>query len=116
MAQTPKKRPTSKKRSPRSHIPALDSKSLRIALDELRALNVSDLVKQNVSDILKAAANPGHGKPGVIVRSLPKERQRMIEKTMKGVKEISDAVMTRGKQGLLNMSDDEWNNLVEQAD
>jgi hypothetical protein len=89
---------------------------LQVALDKLAQSGINKDAQRAIANTLKAAANPHHGKADVIVKSLPKERQRMIHKTMAGVKKISDAIMTRGKKGLLDMAQDEWDALVnEQA-
>lgn len=117
MGQLPSNRPPKKKKPLRKHVPGLRADTLKVKLSELRALDVHERVKQDVADILNAAANPDHGKPSVIVKSLPKERQALIQKTAKAVKAISDDVMARGKQRLLEMSEQEWDALVnEQAD
>lgn len=112
MPPTPKRQPSKK---PRKHVPALRPDTLKVKLDELDKLNVSGDIKQHVGDILKAAANPDHGKPDVIVKSLPKDRQALINKTVKAVQVISDSVMARGKQRLLDISEDEWQRLVDES-
>ncbi len=86
-----------------------------MALDKLQNLAVDDLIKQQVGDVLKAAANADHSKPDVIVRSLPEDRQKLIHKTARQMKTITDDVMTRGKQRLLDMSDDEWERIVNES-
>jgi len=75
-------------------------------------MNVDDLVKRQVGDVLKAASNPHAESPKVIVSTLPKDRRDIVIKTAKGVKSISNEVMARGKQRLLELSDEEWDRLV----
>ncbi len=109
MPSTPKRKSSKKLRK---HIPGLLPDTLKIKLDELKALGLSKQASQTVEDILKAAANPDHGKADVIVKSLPQEQQKLIGKTAKAVKSISDDVMARGHKALRELSDDEWNRLV----
>lgn len=81
-------------------------------MDKLYALPIDGAAKRAIADTLQAAANPDHGKPAVIVRSLPKERQALIVKTARRMKSITDDVMDRGKARLFGLSDEEWDKLV----
>ena len=76
-------------------------------------LKVPHSAKVALADIFKASANKDHGKADVIVKSLPVERQKLINKTARQMKAITDDVMARGKSKLLEMSDDEWDKLVD---
>lgn len=100
------------KKSQRKHVPALDAKSLRIALEDLQALNVDDLIKRQVADVLKAASNPDSERIDVVIRSLPKEQRKMIDKTAKGLNALNADVQARGKGRLDAMSEGEWERLV----
>ena len=82
----------------------------------MQSLDISDSAKKAVGDSLRAAAAPDHGKVDVIVKSLPMDRQKIIGKTARAMKSITDDVMARGKAKLLDMSQDEWDALInEQA-
>jgi len=85
---------------------------LASALEHLESLPLDRSAKNALRDILKAASNKGHSAPDVIVKSLPLERQKLINKTAREMKAITDDVMARGKQRLMDMSDDEWDRLV----
>lgn len=106
-------RPNSKKK-PRKHVPALMPDTLKASLDRLKALGLSADTTRTLTDILNTASNHDHSKADVIVKSLPKDRQKLIGKTAKAVKGISDDIMARGKKRLMDMSEDEWNTLVDE--
>lgn len=80
----------------------------------MAATTLDAATKRQVANVLNAAGNPDHGKADVIVKSLPKDRQKLINKTAKQVKAISDEIMARGKKALEDMSDEEWDALVNE--
>lgn len=110
---TPLPKRNNRNPSQRKHIPALDPKSLRIALDELQKLEVSDMVKRNVGDILKAAANPQSEDIRVVIQTLEAGRKALVEKTAKDLMKTNRERMARGRARIEEMSDDEWNELIE---
>lgn len=103
------------KKSQRKHVPALDAKSLRIALEDLQALKVDDLIKKQVGDVLKAASNPDSERIDVVIKTLPKEQRKMIDKTAKELNVLSAEVQARGKRKIDSLSDAEWQKLVDDS-
>jgi hypothetical protein len=99
----------------RTHVPALSPDSLKVTLDRLNSLQVSADVRHTIADILKAASNPDNEKIDVIIKTLAPERLKRVEKTAKQVRETTREITTRGRAGLLAMSDSEWDEMVRKA-
>ncbi len=105
-----------KRKKKRTHLRILPA-NLQRALETLAATSLDPATKRAMQDVLNTAANPDHGKPAVIVRSLPEDRQKLIVKTAGRMKSIGDDVIDRGKARLFGLSDDEWDVIVnEQTD
>lgn len=99
----------------RKHIPALDPAKLTLALQQLEALKVSKAAKQQIADMLQAAANPDSEHPTVVMATLPGERKHNVQQTAQALKQVTSSVTRRGKQALIEMSDEEWQKLVDEA-
>ncbi len=86
---------------------------LTVALDNLANLKIPTASKRAIGDILRAAANPNAEKIDVVVSTLDQSRQKLVKKTARQVREVTQDVTRRGRAGLEAMSDDEWNALIE---
>jgi hypothetical protein len=84
-------------------------------MDKLYALPISKPAQRAIEDTLRTASNPDHGKVDVIVKSLPEDRQKLIGKTARAMKSIGDDALARGKAKLLDMSQDEWDAIVNES-
>jgi DNA-binding transcriptional regulator/RsmH inhibitor MraZ len=106
MATTPKKR---------KHIPALGAEHLAFVLETLHALPVEPAIQRQIEAMMVAAANPNAERPDVVVASLDEARRTNCEQTIRQVAGIQRGVLSRGKQGLRDISDEEWDRLVAEA-
>jgi hypothetical protein len=97
----------------RTHIPALSKNDLIVTLDKLSKLTIPKASKDAISAILRSAANPDHAKIDVVVKSVSPTRQKMISKTARQVRGITQGVTVRGKARLESMSDEEWQRLQD---
>ena len=108
------KKPKGKIKKGRTHIPPLKPDRLEQSLKQLETLPISASEKAVLADILKAAANPQSEDIHVIIASLPAERRQLIEVTVKELGAITAGVMARGRKALEDMSEDEWQALVDE--
>lgn len=109
MDQTPKIKVNLK----RKHVPQLPKDSLALALQKLESVPITASAKRALGDILRAAANPNAEKIDVVVGSLDEPRKKLVTKTAKAVREVTQDVTARGRVGLEALSDAEWNALIE---
>ena len=65
--------------------------------------------------MLRSAANPGSQQVDVVVSQLPIIQQQSVAETVRGVSSAFNSAAARGRQGLLDIDDDEWDRLVESA-
>ncbi len=86
---------------------------LKEALERLNDLPVSSAEKDALADILKTAANPNAERLDVIIAGLPDDRRKLVEDTAKAVGAITNDVVTRGSKALMEMSDEEWQALID---
>lgn len=86
---------------------------LIVALNKLQALPISKEAKKAIENTLKAGANPHSESIDVVIKSLPKKQRGMIEKTAKGLRDISADVQARGRKKLEAISDEEWQRLLD---
>lgn len=82
-------------------------------MDKLYALPVSKAAQDAIAATLKAAANPDNERIDVVIKTLEPERRKMIEKTAKGLRDLSADVMQRGKERLEAISDEQWQRLLD---
>jgi hypothetical protein len=106
MATTPKKR---------KHIPALGADYLAFVLEALHALPVEPAIQQQVEAMMVAAADPNAERPEVVVASLDEARRLHCQRTMQTLGQMQRGVLSRGKQGLRDISDEDWDRLVAEA-
>lgn len=99
-------------RKKRTHVPGLDALSLEAALARLEALKISGAATRKLAAILKAASNPDNDKIEVIVQTLEPERKALVTETAKQVRATTREVTARGKAALNAMSQEEWEQLV----
>lgn len=102
--------------TPRDHIPALNPLELEAALARLGAApGISKAGKRLIRQMLTAAANPNAEAPEVVIETLPVERRTDIKQTITEVGAVMRGVSQRGERALLQMSDAEWERLVNDA-
>jgi hypothetical protein len=94
-------------------VPSLSKLQLDSALERLKALPVDNVSKRAIEDTLRAASNPNAERIDVVIKSLEPERRKMIEKTAKGLRDLSAEVNARGKERLEAISDEQWQRLLD---
>lgn len=104
-----------KPRKQRTHVPKLPKDNLTVALQNLETLKIPAASKRALGDILRAAANPNSEKIDVVVSSLEPARQKLVKKTARQVREITQDVTSRARKALEDMSDEEWQRLVDES-
>jgi hypothetical protein len=100
---------------PLSHVPALDNLQLEAALLRLQDVPISKDARNTLADILKAAANPDSERIDVVIKTLPPERRRNVDRTAARVSKVTKGVTARARAGLQDMSEEAWNRLVDEA-
>lgn len=113
--QTPKRLMPKPQKPKNDHIPALNPARLDLTLQALDALPISAAGKRAVAASLKAATNPQAEAPHVVIATLEKDRRERIHAAQKQYAAVFNAPAKRGKAALQNMSDSEWNAMVEEA-
>jgi hypothetical protein len=88
---------------------------LEAALARLAASGIPTAGRQAIEGLLRAAANPDAERIDVVVNALEADRQRRVLETALGVTSVTNRVLARARQALLDMPEDEWNRLVEEA-
>lgn len=63
----------------------------------------------------EAAANPYNDHPAVILKTLTHEQQLNAQQTMDDVKATFVDATSRGRDALMQMSQEEWQRLVDEA-
>ena len=69
--------------------------------------------RKAIGESLKAAANPNAERIDVVIKTLPKERKKLLSKTVKELRALNAEVMARGKARLEAISDDEWERMSD---
>jgi hypothetical protein len=98
---------------PNKHIPALSPDSLTVALQQLERVNMPAAAKKAIADMLKAAANPESEHPAEVMKTLPGERKINVQTTALTVQKTAKDIAGRGRAGLLAMSAEEWQRLID---
>lgn len=109
LPQKPKRK--SKKRP--DHIESLPPLELEAALKRLQELDIAVVSKGVLADILKSASNPNAERIDYAVKTLEPVRRKMVEKTAKGLRDLSTEILKRGKERLEKISDSEWQRLID---
>lgn len=112
MSQQPKRQ---NRRSNRRHIPALDKDKLEIALQTLDKINLSPAGKKMIAESIKAAANPGSENIDTVLLTLTPERQEVIKAAAGEITKHQSRITRRAAKGLSEISDSEWDALVNEA-
>jgi hypothetical protein len=86
-----------------------------MALGELQRSKLSKAGKRQLEAMLRAAANPDAEKPENVIKTLEPERRRDIEATMSVLATHRKSITQRGMDALNDMSDDEWDSMVMEA-
>lgn len=98
------------------HIPALKPAELELALLKLdEQKNLSRAAKQQLAEMLKAAANPASQSADAVIATLSQARRKDIEDTASGVAKRTMKTARRGSKALRAMDADEFEALVEKA-
>lgn len=103
------------KRKSRSHIPALSPAQLEKAIAGLGVARISERGRSHLEQMLRAAANPNAERIDVVIASLDDERKRNVSQTAKALADLTRERVARGAARLLEMPEDEFNRLVEEA-
>lgn len=104
-----------KKRSKRKHIPPLNPAELAQALQRLQDARLPPAAKRQLEAMMRAAANPANESVEVVIKTMPRGRREQIQSTTADLNKSVKAVTGRAKKALLEMPDDEWERLVEEA-
>jgi hypothetical protein len=97
------------------HIPPLPPDSLTVALQKLEASNISKAGKEHLAAILRTAANGDSENVEVIIATFDDERKRNVNETRQVMAQFTGGIVRRGKLALDNLSDAEWDRLVDEA-
>jgi hypothetical protein len=98
-----------------TRIPALTRDRLELAKQAISALAIETGAKQAIVNMIAAASNPDAEHPAVVLKTLEQDRQDNAQAFMKQIGASYDGARERGKRALLDMSDDEWAALVDEA-
>lgn len=113
--KTPKSNTRLKRsRKGRSHLPSLS----QVQRDMLRMQMEADArIPRNVSEAImasmNAAANPDAEKIDVVIASLSQEEKALIVPFQAGYSAILGSMATRGQVGLMQITDGQWNALID---
>ena len=105
MAQQPK----------RKRIPKLSDAGLKAALSGLDSLKVSEATRRVIRDMLTAAASEEALTPDAVLAGMKDERRDSVAGIAKAVAKHGRGVTKRAKAGLLDLSESEWQALVDEA-
>lgn len=70
-------------------------------------------VSNAIMDSFNAAANPSAESPEVVIQSLPQEDRAMIVPFTAAYGHVLGGVALQGQIGLMNMTDEQWNALLD---
>lgn len=98
----------------RTHLPKLSPDRMKLLEQAIDKSTLSKAGKRAVKASLKAAQNENAESPDVIIASLPKERRESVVKHVGEFIQFSQGITTRGKAGLLNMSNEAWEALLNE--
>ncbi len=85
---------------------------MEAAIQRLQDSNASPKGKRTIEASLRAAANPNGEKIDVIIAALPEARREQVEAAARKLNKQGKQVTKRGKQALQDMSDAEWDALI----
>ena len=68
-----------------------------------------------LGNILKSAANPNNERIDVVISTLPERRKKNVQKTARAVGNVTKTIAERGKLGLMEISETEFQELVNAA-
>lgn len=107
-----------KKSKPKNnpHIPPLAPERLQIVLQTLQKLDITPEAKRLVENILRAASNPDAESPETLIKGLPEEQRASVTETRKQLDTLFTDVGKRGRKALMDMSDEQWDLLVREAE
>ena len=96
-------------------MPLLPPDSLIVSLDKLSKLPIDPASKRVLSDILRSASNPANERIDVVVRTLPPDRRKNVERTSRKLAAVTRGITQRGRAGLEDMSDGEFQKLIDES-
>jgi hypothetical protein len=65
--------------------------------------------------MLRAAANPDAESPEAVIKTLEPERRANVEANITALSQQRQTVTQRGRDALFGFSEDEWQQMVEEA-
>lgn len=99
----------------RNRIPKLTEAGLGAALSSVDTLNVSQQTKALLRDMLNAAASDTPITPDSVLSGMETERRESVAQIAKMIAKQRRGVVRRARRNLLDMSEGEWQSLVEEA-
>jgi ribosomal 50S subunit-associated protein YjgA (DUF615 family) len=96
-------------------IPALKPGPLKSAIERLHQTNLRPSAKRQLEAMLRVAANPDAESPEAVIKTLEPERRANVEATITALSQQRRTVTQRGKDALFGFSEDEWQQMVDEA-
>ncbi len=97
------------------HIPKLTPLELEAFFARLDQANLSPEGRALIKQMFSAAANGDSETPAVIISTLPENRRTDIQQTSAAIGTTLSTVGRRGGARLMQLSDEEWTALVNEA-
>jgi hypothetical protein len=108
---------TPKRPKPRTRLPRLTPANLTLFMQQLAALpNVSQRGKEDVMQSLMAATNADAESPDVVIESLDAPERERVKAAQVDYGRTLGAMNARGRQGLMGMTDDEFERRLNNGD
>ena len=112
MTNSPKPK-RNRKRKP-AHLPSLPDAQRRAIIEQINSAPLHPDAKRQLIAMLEAAANPNAEAPEVVIQSLEAERRDNILETVNVLNRFTGSMAARGKARLLDMSDEDFDALVDE--
>ena len=86
-----------------------------MAIAEIERSGLPKAARRQIEAMLRAAANPNAENPAEVIKTLEPERRLNVEATITALATHRRGITGRGRVGLQQLSDGEWQKLVEEA-
>jgi hypothetical protein len=96
-------------------LPSLPEPQRKAIAQQLSATALSPRARRQILAMLEAASNPDAEAPDVVIQALEPERRDNILGTIDVLNRFTGGLASRGTRGVLDISDDEFNALVDEA-
>ena len=106
--------PKPKRNRKRKHLPSLPDAQRRAIIEQINSAPLHPDAKRQLIAMLEAAANPNAEAPEVVIQSLEAERRDNILETVNVLNRFTGSMAARGKARLLDMSDEDFDALVDE--